>query len=104
LLVAGRLSYNDFNSTIVVLDRMVIEMRYALWVSTLVLLCISGLAFSAEYEYGNKALQIWDDHASVGTRVVKNVGDHLLIWFVFYNKTRGSQMDGRRCFDRFAFL
>jgi len=42
---------------------MVIEMRFALWVSTLVLFCISGLAFSAEYEYGNKALQIWDDHA-----------------------------------------
>jgi len=100
LLVAGRLSYNDFNSTIVVLDRMVIEMRYALWVSTLVLLCISSHAFSAEYEYGNKALQVWDDQGKANSPQWVRV----CIWFVFYNKTRGSQMDGRRCFDRFAFL
>jgi len=50
-----------------VLDRMAIEMRCALWVCTLVLLCISSHAFSAEYEYGNKALQIWDDQGKANS-------------------------------------
>jgi len=43
------------------LDRTVFKLRFALWACAFGLCLISSLAVAAEYEYGNKALQIWDD-------------------------------------------